>query len=81
MTLESIVAIAAPVTPIFKGNIKMSKIKISALGGVGENGKNMYIVEVDERIFILDSGLKYPTIDMYGIDAIVPTIDYLIENN
>ena len=58
----------------------MSNIKISALGGMGENGKNMFIVEVDERIFILDSGLKYPTIDMYGIDAIVPTIDYLIEN-
>ena len=58
----------------------MSNIKISALGGMGENGKNMFIVEVDERIFILDSGLKYPTIDMYGIDAIVPSIDYLIEN-
>lgn len=58
----------------------MSKIKISALGGMGENGKNMFIVEVDERIFILDSGLKYPSIDMYGIDAIVPNIDYLINN-
>lgn len=58
----------------------MSNIKISALGGMGENGKNMFIVEVDERIFILDSGLKYPSIDMYGIDAIVPNIDYLIEN-
>lgn len=58
----------------------MSNIKISALGGMGENGKNMFIVEVDERIFILDSGLKYPTLDMYGIDAIVPSIDYLIEN-
>ena len=42
----------------------MSKIKISALGGMGENGKNMFIVEVDERIFILDAGLKYPSIDM-----------------
>lgn len=58
----------------------MSKIKISALGGMGENGKNMFIVEVDERIFILDAGLKYPEIDMYGIDAIVPDISYLIDN-
>lgn len=58
----------------------MSKIKISALGGMGENGKNMFIVEVDERIFIMDAGLKYPEMDMYGIDAVVPDISYLIEN-
>ncbi len=58
----------------------MSKIKISALGGMGENGKNMFIVEVDNRIFILDAGLKYPEIDMYGIDAVIPDITYLVEN-
>ena len=38
----------------------MANIKIGALGGLGENGKNMTIVEVDSRIFILDCGLKYP---------------------
>lgn len=58
----------------------MAKIKIFALGGLGENGKNMYIVEVDERIFILDAGLKYPDIDMYGVDAVIPDIQYLIDN-
>lgn len=58
----------------------MSKIKIAALGGVGENGKNMYIVEVDERIFVLDAGLIYPKIDLFGIDAVIPNIDYLIQN-
>ncbi len=58
----------------------MSKIKISALGGMGENGKNMFIVEVDNRIFIMDAGLKYPEMDMYGIDAVIPDISYLIEN-
>ncbi len=56
----------------------MSKIKIMGLGGLGENGKNMYIVEVDNKIFILDAGMKYPDIDMYGIDAVIPDIDYLI---
>lgn len=38
----------------------MSKIKIIPFGGVRENGKNMYAVEVDGQIFILDCGLKYP---------------------
>ena len=41
----------------------MAKIKIGALGGLGENGKNMTIVEVDEHIFILDCGIKYPEIE------------------
>ena len=43
----------------------MSKIKFFALGGLGENGKNMYVCEVDERIFILDAGLKYPSVEFY----------------
>ncbi len=57
----------------------MSKIRIMGLGGLGENGKNMYVVEVDNKIFILDAGMKYPDIDMYGIDAVIPDIDYLIQ--
>ena len=57
----------------------MANIKILALGGLGENGKNLYVVEVDETIFILDAGLRYPDIDMYGVDAVVPNLDYLIE--
>lgn len=58
----------------------MAQIKITALGGLGENGKNMYVVEVDGQIFIFDAGLKYPDIDMYGVDAVVPDISYLIAN-
>lgn len=58
----------------------MAQIKIFALGGLGENGKNMYVVEVNNRIFILDAGIKYPDIDMYGVDAVIPNINYLINN-
>lgn len=58
----------------------MSKIKFFALGGLGENGKNMFVIEVDERIFILDAGLKYPSVDLYGIDAVIPDFSYLVEN-
>lgn len=58
----------------------MSKIKIFALGGLNENGKNMYVVEVDHNIFIFDAGLKYGTDKMLGVDYIIPSYDYLIEN-
>lgn len=58
----------------------MSNIKFCALGGLGENGKNMYVVEVDEKIFILDAGTKYPSFDLYGIDAVIPDMTYLIKN-
>ena len=58
----------------------MSKIKIFSLGGLNENGKNMYIVNADEHIFVFDAGLKYDNHSMLGVDYIVPSIDYLIEN-
>ena len=58
----------------------MSKIKIFSLGGLNENGKNMYIVEVDDNIFVFDAGLKYPTTGMLGVNYIIPKFDYLINN-
>lgn len=58
----------------------MSKIKIFALGGLNENGKNMYIVNVDDNIFVFDAGLKYGTDKMLGVDYIIPNMDYLVKN-
>ncbi len=58
----------------------MSKIKIFALGGLNENGKNMYVVNVDEDIFVFDAGLKYDNDSNLGIDYIIPNFDYLIKN-
>lgn len=58
----------------------MSKIKIFALGGLNDNGKNMYVAQVDDNIFVFDAGLKYPSANMLGIDYIIPKFDYLIEN-
>lgn len=58
----------------------MSKIKIFALGGLNENGKNMYIVNVDNDIFVFDAGLKYDNDLNLGIDYIIPNFDYLIKN-
>ncbi len=58
----------------------MSKIKIFSLGGLNEVGNNMYVVNVDEEIFILDAGFKYADDKMLGIDYIIPNFDYLKEN-
>ena len=55
----------------------MSKIKIFGMGGLNENGKNTYIVEVDDKIFVFDAGLKYANDTMYGIDYIIPDYDYI----
>ena len=58
----------------------MSKIKIFSLGGLNENGKNMYVVEVDKDIFVFDAGLKFDNDINLGIDYIIPDISYLINN-
>ncbi|WP_147532184.1 ribonuclease J [Bacillus marasmi] len=59
---------------------KNELIKLIALGGVGEIGKNMYVVEIDEDIFIVDAGLMFPEDEMLGIDIVIPEISYLISN-
>jgi ribonuclease J len=58
----------------------MARIKIFALGGLGEDGKNMYCVDIDNSLFVLDAGLKYPTTELLGVDSIVPDISYLEKN-
>ena len=58
----------------------MSKIKIFALGGLNEDGKNMYVVEVDKDIFVFDAGLKYADDKMLGVDYIIPNYDYIKDN-
>lgn len=57
-----------------------SKIKISPFGGVRENGKNMYVVDINDGIYILDCGLQYPENELLGIDIVIPDFSYLEEN-
>ena len=58
----------------------MSKIKIFSLGGLNEIGKNMYVIEIDKDILVIDAGLKYADDQMLGIDYVIPNISYLKEN-
>ena len=58
----------------------MGKVNFFALGGIQENGKNLYVVDINDKLYILDCGLKYPTSELYGVDVIVNDISYLEEN-
>ena len=55
-------------------------IKVCALGGLDEAGRDCYVVEINEDIFVLDYGLLYADKSIPGVDYLIPNVDYLIEN-
>ena len=57
----------------------MAKIDIMSLGGLNENGKNLYTVSIDGKILIFDCGMKYAPDKMYGVDYVIPDFEYLIQ--
>jgi len=59
---------------------KAQKLQIIPLGGLGEIGKNMTVVRVEDEILVIDSGLMFPEEDMLGVDLVIPDISYLLEN-
>jgi len=58
----------------------MNEVRIFALGGLDEDGKNLTVVEINQDIFVIDVGLKYPDKDRLGVEIIIPDFTYLIEN-
>ncbi len=63
-----------------KYNLIDKQLKVIFLGGIGEIGKNMTALEYDDEIIVIDGGLAFPTMDMPGIDLVIPDYSYLTEN-
>src|SRR5947208_14256092 len=54
-------------------------LRVLPLGGLGEIGKNMTVLEYEDRIVVVDTGLRFPTTEMLGIDLVLPDFSYLRE--
>ena len=57
--------------------VPSNKLRVLPLGGLGEIGKNMTVIEYDGRIVVVDTGLMFPTAEMHGIDLVLPDFSYL----
>jgi ribonuclease J len=60
-------------------NVTKPALRVLPLGGLGEIGKNMALVEYEGRIVVIDAGVRFPTPEMHGIDLVLPDFSYLIE--
>ncbi|WP_302579776.1 ribonuclease J [Clostridium saudiense] len=56
------------------------KIKVIPLGGLGEIGKNITVIEYGDEIVVVDCGMTFPDSEMYGIDVVIPDVTYLVNN-
>lgn len=64
-------------TMAFSREIGNYPIKVVALGGLNEMGKNCYVIEVDNDAFVIEAGLKYPNNAIPGVDVIIPDFEYI----
>ena len=58
-----------------------SKIRVVPLGGLGEIGKNMMVLETDQDMIVVDAGVMFPEEEMLGIDLVIPDVTYILERS
>ena len=63
-----------------KNQLNTEKVKIIPLGGLGEIGRNMTVIEYEDEIIVVDAGLGFPDESMLGVDLVIPDTAYLEEN-
>ncbi len=66
---------------VTKNNIEKTQLKVRFLGGVGEIGKNMTVLEYGKDIIVIDAGLTFPDSNMPGVDLVIPDTTYLVQNH
>ncbi|HCF82703.1 MAG TPA: RNase J family beta-CASP ribonuclease, partial [Ruminococcaceae bacterium] len=63
--------------PVQRKQVRSAPVKFIALGGLNEIGKNLYVYECCNDMFIVDCGLAFPDEEMLGVDLVVPDFTYL----
>lgn len=77
---EPVLGRSRQTAPVQRKPVRSAPVKFTALGGLNEIGKNLYVYECCNDMFIVDCGLAFPDENMLGVDLVVPDFSYLEKN-